>query len=85
MTFTEFYQSIDWTPLERRGIMNFRTAHYLGWNVAKLGEFYEATRAAADATDEPAMRTESLETMARWLFGYQAYLDGLYDPEKEIK
>lgn len=82
MTFTEFYQSIDWAPLERRGVMKFRTAHYLGWEVAKMGRFYEANSRAADSTDEPLIKTDTLEKLARWLFGKQAYLDGVYDPDK---
>lgn len=83
MTFTEFFQSIDWTPLERQAILHFRTKHYLGWGIAKLSGQYEATRRAADAVDYPAFRTDSLETMARWLYGQQAYADGSYDPEKK--
>jgi len=73
-TFTEFFEGIDWTPLERRETMKFQTAHSPGWEVGKYQTHYEATYRSAYAPDRPDFVAGTVEDMARWLFSKRAYL-----------
>jgi hypothetical protein len=75
ITFLEFFQSIDWSPLEKMEIMKFRAPHSPGWEVAKYGEQFEATYRSAFAPDTPDYVAFTIDEMARWLFSRQAYLD----------
>lgn len=74
-SFYEFLQSIDWSPLEQLEVLKFRTENYLGWEISKVGNRYDVTSRAADASDNPVFSSESLEGIARVLFIWGAFLD----------
>ena len=75
ITFSEFFQSIDWSPLEKMEIMKFRAPSSSGWEIAKYGEQYEATYRSAFSPDSPDYIAFTIDEMARWLFSRQAYQD----------
>lgn len=74
-TFYDFFQSIDWSPLEQLEVLKFRTERYLGWEISKINNRYDVTPRASDASDKPVFSSESLEAIARILFIWGAYLD----------
>jgi hypothetical protein len=74
-TFSDFYRSIDWSPLDRLEIMKFLAPHSPGWEVARYGDTYEATYRSAFAPDTPDYVAYTVDEMARWLFSRQAYED----------
>lgn len=73
-TFTEYFTSINWQPLEEGEILKFRAPHCAGWEVAKYGDEYEATYCSAYAPDDPDFVAGTAQEMARWLFSKGAYV-----------
>lgn len=77
-TFTEYFTSINWQPLEEGEILKFRAPHCAGWEVAKMIHTgpvrYEATYRSAYAPDDPDFVAGTAQEMARWLFLKGAYV-----------